>query len=86
VIGRRARFDVGGAVRRLVVDRLTLVMLVLVFVGGRTVLVLGVVVVRARVHVLGQCLPPGGNQDRHEQARQPPLHRGQSMGRFGCGQ
>jgi hypothetical protein len=60
------------------VNRLTFVVFLLVRVGGRTVLVLGVVVVRARVHVhvLGQCLPPGGKQDRHEQAREPPLHRG----------
>ena len=86
MIGRRARFDVWGAVTSVVVDSLTLVMLVLVFVGGWTVLVLGVVVVRARVHVLRQCLPPRGNQDRHEQACEPLLHRGESMGRLGSGQ
>lgn len=86
MIGRRARFDVARAVRSVVVDCLTLVMLVLVVVGRWTVLVLGVVVVRARVHVLGQRLPPRGNQDRHEQAHEPPLHRPECMGRLGWGQ
>ncbi len=86
MIGRRARFDVWGAVTSVVLDRLTLVMLVLVVVGGWTVLVLRVVVVRARMHVLGQRLPPRGKQDRDQQAREPALHRPECMGRLGWGQ
>lgn len=89
MIGRRARFDVWGVVRSVVVECLPLVrlvLLVLVVVGRWTVLVLRVVVVPVRVHVLGQRLPPGGNQDRHEQAREPALHEGKSMRPLGCGQ
>jgi hypothetical protein len=76
VIGRRARFYVRCAVGSVGVDRLKPVMLVVVFVRGWTVLVLGVFAIRTRMHVLGQFLPPGGDQDRDEQAREPPLHGG----------
>lgn len=85
MISRRARFDVHG-VRRDVWDRLRLVPVVRVFVSSCTVLMLGVVMIRACMHVLGQRLPPRGNQDRHEHTREPPLHERQSMGRLWCGQ
>lgn len=86
MIGRRARFEVSCAIRSVGVDGLTPVMGVLMFVSVWTVLVLGVLVVRARVHVRWQRLPPRGKQNRHEHARHPPLHSAECMGRLGCGQ
>ena len=45
-----------------------------VLVRGRTVLVLRMVVVGLGMNMLWQCLPPRGEQDLDDQARQPALH------------
>lgn len=82
MIGRGAGLDVrdtvrrGGGVacvtgvRRVPMDR-------------RTVRVLGVLMIRPGMDVLGQRLPPGGEQDCNEQARQPLLHGRSLRARLG---